>query len=219
MPQAKRRKITNPLGLAVLALLRERPMHPYQMAATLRERAKEQSIKLNYGSLYSVIAALKRAGLVRARETGRAGARPERTIYELTAPGAAELRDWMRTLLRLPVKEYPQFEAALSLMPVLPPDEVAALLEERLGRLETEMAELRATLARCTTQGLERLFVIEAEYELAMREAERAWVGELVHLMRTSPDFTRTWRAFHVRSGRSRPRATTESRSGVRRQK
>jgi DNA-binding PadR family transcriptional regulator len=30
----------NPLALAVLALLFERPMHPYEMAATLRQRHK-----------------------------------------------------------------------------------------------------------------------------------------------------------------------------------
>ena len=31
-----RRKVGNPLALAVLVLLYERPMHPYEMAATLR---------------------------------------------------------------------------------------------------------------------------------------------------------------------------------------
>ena len=45
----------NPLALAVLALLFERPMHPYEMAATLKQRHKEDSIKLRYGSLYTVI--------------------------------------------------------------------------------------------------------------------------------------------------------------------
>ena len=44
----------NPLALAVLALLFERPMHPYEMAATLRQRHKEDSIKLRYGSLASL---------------------------------------------------------------------------------------------------------------------------------------------------------------------
>src|SRR5688572_13214455 len=109
------RPVSNPLGLAVMALLQERPMHPYEMAATLRERVKEQSIKLNYGSLYTVVAALQRAGLIVARQTVREGARPERTVYALTEAGGRELRSWMRDLLSTPVKEYPHFEAALSL--------------------------------------------------------------------------------------------------------
>ena len=46
MPKDPNRQpaITNPLALAVLALLFERPMHPYEMAATLRERQKDASI-------------------------------------------------------------------------------------------------------------------------------------------------------------------------------
>ena len=46
MPMA-RRKIANTLALAVLGLLQERPMHPYEMAATLRERHKDSSFKIN----------------------------------------------------------------------------------------------------------------------------------------------------------------------------
>jgi DNA-binding PadR family transcriptional regulator len=54
-----KRKINNPLALAVLACLWERPMHPYEMSTTLRERGKDQSIKLNYGALYTVVEALQ----------------------------------------------------------------------------------------------------------------------------------------------------------------
>src|SRR5438067_936296 len=78
------RSRTNPLALAVLACLYERPMHPYEVAQTLRQRAKHESIRLNYGSLYSVVEALDRRGLIRARETLREGRRPERTVYEST---------------------------------------------------------------------------------------------------------------------------------------
>jgi DNA-binding PadR family transcriptional regulator len=73
---------SNPLALAVLVLLYERPMHPHEMAATLRERHKEESIKLRYGSLYTVIGILESAELIRAKKTSRQGNRPERTVYE-----------------------------------------------------------------------------------------------------------------------------------------
>ena len=62
------------------------------------------------------------------RETGRDGRRPERTVYEITLAGRDELRAWMADLIAEPTKEYPQFEAALCLLPVLPPDEALALL-------------------------------------------------------------------------------------------
>ena len=202
-----RRKISNPLGLAILSLLKEGPMHPYQMAATLRQRSKEDSIRLNYGALYAVIAALEREGFILPRETAREGARPERTIYGLTGTGDLELHDWMSELLSKPAKEYLQFEAALSLLPTLSPDEVTVLLRERVQRLETETAKLKAGLEVLAKGGLERLFGIETEYEIAMRDAERRWVEGLLELMRTSPAFTRTWKAFHTRKADPGPTA------------
>ena len=125
MTQAKRKR-SNPLALAVLVLLYERPMHPYEMAATLRERHKEDSIKLRYGSLYTVIALLVKAGFIVARHTTREGHRPEKTIYNLTTAGVTELRHWMRAILSTPIKEFPQFEAGLSLLPALPPQWLSA---------------------------------------------------------------------------------------------
>src|ERR1700745_230142 len=110
---------SNPLALAVLALLFERPMHPYEMGVILKQRHKEESIKLRYGSLYTVIDLLPRRSFIVARENGRDGRPPERTGYEITAAGRDELRAWMTDLIAEPVKEYPQFEAALCLLPVL----------------------------------------------------------------------------------------------------
>src|SRR5580658_5240558 len=104
-----RRKVSNPLALAALACLRERPMHPYEIASTLRERHKDHSIRLNYGSLYAVIQSLERHQLVAPQQTERAGARPERRVYAITAAGRLELVDWLGEMLSLPVKEYTQF--------------------------------------------------------------------------------------------------------------
>ena len=109
-----RRRVSNPLALAVLGCLTEKPMHPYEISTTLRTRGKEQSIKLNYGSLYTVVNNLARHGLIEAMGAGREGRRPERTVYQITEAGRKELGDWMTELVAVPVKEYPQFEAALA---------------------------------------------------------------------------------------------------------
>jgi DNA-binding PadR family transcriptional regulator len=126
-----KRKIQNPLALAGLACLMEHPMHPYEMATTMRERGKDQSIKLNYGALYTVVESLQQHGLIVAQETEREGRCPERTVYRLTRAGHMELIDWISELISRPVKEYTQFEAGLSFIPVLPPEDAVALLMQQ----------------------------------------------------------------------------------------
>src|SRR5262249_233566 len=176
-----KRNVNNPLALAVLACLWEHPMHPYEMATTLRSRGKDQSIKLNYGSLYTVVEALQQHGLIVAQETEREGRRPERTVYRLTDAGRVELFDWVSELLSRPAKEYTHFEAGLSLAGVLPPDDITALLEQRCALLEITIAQERSLLQLVEQQGLLRIHVIESEYQLAMREAELAWTRKLAN--------------------------------------
>ena len=177
---ASERKVSNPLALAVMALLYERSMHPYEMVSVMRERGKHESVRLRYSSLYSVVEALEREGLILPLETVREGRRPERTVYGLTEAGRVEFLSWLRELLREPVKEYTQFAAGLTFLPALPPDEATALLEERVRLLEEEVEAKRSLLDEVMEEGLPRLFLIESEHELTLREAELRWVRELL---------------------------------------
>jgi len=199
-----RRKVSNPLALAVLACLHERPMHPYEIATTLRERHKDESIKLNYGSLYSVVEALKGHSLVVEQQTARQGNRPERTVYELTDAGRLELIDWLSELLCRPVKEYTRFEAGLSLLPVLPPNDVKDLLEERCRRLEVEIEQYNALRKIVTdSKSLPRLFLIESEYRIMLRGAELNWTRKLIADIASGElEGMEQWRKFHEQAGR-----------------
>ncbi len=193
-----KRKISNPLALAVLSLLVEKAMHPYEMSSTMRERVKEASIKLNYGSLYSVVDSLQRHHLIEVQETIREGRRPERTVYSITDAGRTELVDWLSELLSIPVKEFTQFEAALSLMPCLPPDEVSRLLKTRRTRLENEIVSTRAVIDEMANQGMPYLWAIEGDYVLALREAEARFVDKLIEKIADgSLDGVDVWRRAH----------------------
>ncbi|MEA3178744.1 MAG: hypothetical protein QOI59_2267 [Gammaproteobacteria bacterium] len=193
------RKLTNPLALAVLVLLFEKTMHPYEMAATLKQRGKEQSIKLRYGSLYTVIGQLEREGFIAAAGTDRAGGRPERTTYRLTDAGEAEMNSWLRSLVSQPVKEYPQFEAALSLLPALPPNEVQLLLAERLGRLDEQESQIQTEIAGAAAINLPALFLIESEYALALLRAERTYVKSLIRGIESAElGGIEQWRQWHA---------------------
>jgi DNA-binding PadR family transcriptional regulator len=188
---------SNPLALAVLALLFERPMHPYEMGVILRQRHKEESIKLRYGSLYTVIDSLLRRGFISARETERDGKRPERTVYEITASGRDELHAWMTDLVAEPVKEYPQFEAALCLLPVLPPDEALVLLRQRLERISENAATHAAQIEAVTHMNMPPLFLIENEYRLALLKAEQHFVADLIKRIEKGWGPIELWRGIH----------------------
>jgi DNA-binding PadR family transcriptional regulator len=198
---ATRRKVSNPLALAVMALLYERPMHPYEMVTVMRERAKHEAIRLRYSSLYSVVEALQREALIQPLETVREGRRPERTVYGLTDEGRVEFLHWLRELLSVPSKEYTQFAAGLSFLAALPPGEAVALLRERTRRLEGEVEDMRRAMdAAAEEQGVARLFLIENEHELVLREAELGWVRGLVREIEAGTlDGLEGWKAFHRR--------------------
>lgn len=210
-----KRKVSNPLALAVLGLLSERPMHPYEMSATLRERSKESSIKLNYGSLYSVVEALVRHGLIDVHETIREGRRPERTVYAITDAGRTEFVEWLSELIEIPVKEYPQFEAALSLLAGLGPEEALRLLRQRANRLRIAAIGDAAVAEEMRRVGLPRLFTIEGEYVQALRDAEIAFVEALVkEFADGSFEGLDLWRAAH--SGAASPTEEDWKKAGVR---
>jgi DNA-binding PadR family transcriptional regulator len=172
-------------------------MHPYEMASIIRGRGKESSINIKWGTLYTVVENLEKHGLITAAETVREGRRPERTVYTITESGRAELYDWLRELVGVPEKEHRRFEAGLSLVGFLGPDETAALLEQRLRALDTQIADLRDGLAEWGKE-VPRLFLVEAEYDLAMRQAEADWTRSLLREIadETMPGIAQ-WRMVH----------------------
>jgi DNA-binding PadR family transcriptional regulator len=188
---------SNPLALAVLALLFERPMHPYEMGLLLKQRQKGDSIKLRYGSLYTVIEHLLDRNSIVARETTREGRRPERTVYEITPAGRDELNVWMADLIGNPTKEYPQFEAALSLLPVLPPQQALALLKQRLHLIEQGASRLAGQIEGISVQNFPPLFLIETEYRLALLKAEQSFVAELIRRIESGWGPLDLWRGIH----------------------
>jgi len=176
---AKKRVVDNLMALAVLATVVERPMHRYEMASLMRARGKDEDMAIKWGSLYTVVQNLEKHGLLETIGNTRQGARPERTIYRITASGREELLDWTRELIGSPAAENPQFAAGLSVWMLLSPDEIAALLRSRLEKLEASVKTRRATLAQLGAE-IPRLFLVEGEYALAMTKAEAAWVRALL---------------------------------------
>jgi DNA-binding PadR family transcriptional regulator len=191
-----KRKVANLMALAVLATVVQRPMHRYEMASVMRVRGKDRDMDIKWGSLYTVVANLEKNGFLEAIDVTRQGARPERTVYQITDAGRDELVAWTRELIAEPEAEHTRFVAGLSVMAVLPPRDVVELLGRRLQRLSESIDALRAAVQQAAD--VPRLFLIEDEYRIAMTRAEADWTRSLIDELSagTFPHLD-AWQKFH----------------------
>src|SRR5207302_3252525 len=169
----------SPLALSILQLLDERPMHPYELASTMRDRHHDEFIRLNFGSLYHTVEVLERNGWIVPAEREKEGRRPERTIYRLTKSGRQVLVAVVSDILARPRREYPHFAAGLMFMHHLSASEAAEHLRNRTFALKATTEKLIGILAEIRSQGVSRLALIELEHKIAMLDAERRWVSTL----------------------------------------
>ncbi|MEU0508288.1 helix-turn-helix transcriptional regulator [Amycolatopsis sp. NPDC006125] len=184
------------LALVLLSLLAEQPMHPYRMRELIKGRGKDRIANVaQRNSVYQTIDRLLRAELIAVRETERDERRPERTVYEITDAGRAALRDWTAEMLGSPAREFPEFPAALATLMVLTPDEALARLSDRAAELSASLAADRAALQ--AVPGLPRLFLLDEEYSIAVREAELKWVDRLLAALRSGE---LTWSEASIRA-------------------
>ena len=175
--------------LAVLTMLREEPMHPYEMQRLLRERHKDEVLVLKRGSLYHAINRLLKSSLIEVADVSRNGRRPERTTYRITSSGQSELVEWLRKMIACPKHEPSEFMAAVSFLLHLTPDDAVVQLELRAEILATEIAEIEAAMNFLVAR-ITRINLVESEYQRAMKLAELNWVQGLVNEIRTG---TLTW--------------------------
>lgn len=179
MPPAQR----SSLGLIVLWLLYEQPLHVYRMQKLIESQGKHRVVNVRArASLYQTIERLQRLGLVEVVETVRIQAHPERIVFGITDAGRETAREWLREMLHTTGGEFPDFIAAVSILFGLDPEDARRQLELRAERLEAELAETEAQLA--AVPGLPRLFVLEEEYRRAVLTAEVEWLRGVIEDLR-----------------------------------
>jgi DNA-binding PadR family transcriptional regulator len=168
-----------PLSISVLALLHERPMHPYEMYQLLTERHGDRIVKVRPGSLYHTVERLAEHELVEVTGTERCGKRPERTTYAITEAGSAALNERVAELIRVPVNEYPAFPVALAESHNIPREQVVEHLRWRIAGLNASIAEMDAWIAGARELVVPEAYYLEADYQRAMHITERDWLSRL----------------------------------------
>ena len=170
------------LGVCVLALLRERPMHGYEMFQTLTARHRDRMLQIRPGSLYHVVNRLAEEQLIRQAGTGRNGNRPERTTYEITDGGADALTARLRELVASPVNEFEKFVVALAEIHHLDTPSAVQSIRGRIAALERSATELRA-LRDADAVPSDRSAL---DYLLATTAAKLDWLTGFVASMNTA---------------------------------
>lgn len=151
-------------------------MHPYRMQQLIRERGIGMVVNVrNRSGLHAAVERLARDGLIRVRAVERDARNPERTVYEMTPPGREALLAGLRDNVAAPVPEFPMFPAVVSFLHLLSPADALRQLRRRTEALQRQLDVTRAIITASDVHGVDRVHLLEHEYNQAVIQAELAW--------------------------------------------
>ena len=169
-----------PLAMAVLELLHERSMHPYEMTQIMRDRRVDYRVKLRPGSLYHTVERLQEQGIIEVVDTQRQGRRPERTVYGLTELGRDRFVEQARAMLGTPAQEYPQYPVALSAANELDQADAVEQLRMRVVSLRAQIAADQVVIDHVLVRQLPAMYWIDYAYVHHQRQSELDWTEKLI---------------------------------------
>jgi DNA-binding PadR family transcriptional regulator len=174
-----------PVAVAVLALLVERPMHPYEMLQTLRDRHEDVALPVSIGSLYNAVSRLVEKGYVRPTKAEHVGNRPERTTYEILPRGRDTMRSRLNELLAVPSRSSQADHAGIGELHNLSAGEVLAALDARIAALDDQIAENEELLAEAHSRNVGEIYLLYGAYSTSQQHHEREWMSSLRHRIQT----------------------------------
>jgi DNA-binding PadR family transcriptional regulator len=170
----------SPLAMAVLELLLEKPMHPYEIAQVLRARNIEARANVKTGSLYHAVERLEAAGHIEVVDTQREGRRPERTVYGVTEAGRDAFVERAKAMLGTIVPDFPEYVSGLSALNELDREDVLAELRTRALRLRAEDAAGQVIMENLAAKPLPAIYWLDVRFIAARRAFELAWTNQLI---------------------------------------
>jgi DNA-binding PadR family transcriptional regulator len=138
-------RLTTP-DLVILSLLAERPMHGYEVNATLEERKIREWAPVSRPQIYYSLDKLTKLGLIRVGADESPAAGPERRVFETTAAGRDRLADALESKHWVNNRVHQPFLIWLALSWQARPRAFRKQLNERKKILEARLVEERATL-------------------------------------------------------------------------
>ena len=121
--------------LVILGLLRDQPMHGYELKQIIEEHMGDWT-SIAFGSIYFALGKLSEEGLIEMAATEKEGNRPSRSIYQITAAGRAEFLRLLREVWSELEEHYFETDIGLAFLNALPVDEIKSYLRQRVAQLE-----------------------------------------------------------------------------------
>jgi DNA-binding PadR family transcriptional regulator len=149
------------IELAILGLLKERPMHGYQLNRELSEQLGGLW-RVSFGSLYPSLRRLERQGAITSQPG--TGAR-RKTVYAITEEGERLFLELLQEPPQGGQTEDARFRVRLAFFRYLPSETRVRLLERRRLALETRLTEIKTHLRDAGTAD---------DYQRALVEHARA---------------------------------------------
>jgi len=144
--RAKKSLMLTTPDLVLLSLLAERPMHGYQANLELERREIRDWANVSRPQVYYSLEKLARAGLIRSSETKEPAAGPERSTFETTERGRAEVADALEGEEWTTQRERPPFLTWIALSWLARPGVFRQQLKKRRKFLLKELAREKKTL-------------------------------------------------------------------------
>ncbi|MTD59038.1 PadR family transcriptional regulator [Amycolatopsis pithecellobii] len=166
--------------MAILELLHEKPMHPYEMTQVMRQRRVDFRVKVRPGSLYHTVERLEAQGFIEVVDTQRQGRRPERTVYAMTGKGRDSFADQVREMIAIPTQEYPQYPVALSGASELEQHDAVDQLKMRVTVLKARIAADEVVIRQVLEKDLPAMWWIDYAFSHHQRKSELAWTEQLI---------------------------------------
>jgi DNA-binding PadR family transcriptional regulator len=165
------------LDMAILGLLREGPMHGYE----LKQRLVGLGFwRISFGSVYPALRRLHKSGWIEV--SPGSGRRKE---YRITAEGKEHFQEILEDEAS-EVENTTAFHVRLAFFRYMEPDTRIGFLERRKAVLRERIATARRSL-RATADRIDRYTHALMEHGVSAAEADVAWLDDLIESERTRP--------------------------------
>ena len=208
---------TSSLELAVLGLLKEGPMHGYELSKRLRFTLGPL-YTVSYGSLYPCLKRLGTAGMVRERagdgkprrrmsrstaaDTAAAAEgrtalplRRARKVYEITPEGETFFFEQLELGA---VYDTDRFQTRFAFFRYLPREMRIKLLEHRKAYLEEKLSEFKESL-RATRERMDAYSRSLIDHGVETTEGDIRWLTEIIDQERAAPSGGKASRSTALR--------------------